>query len=228
MAGDSAASERRGPREEAFGYECRRCLNCCHFKHIQLNPYEVARLARNRGLSTTEFRRRFTFQGAGVALAQTDDGACVFLGPEGCMAHPDRPLVCRLYPLGRHLSWDGSERFSHLQPHPRSAGQLTRRGTIGEYLEDQGAEPFIQAADEYMAWLNRALEHAPEATEHLDEKTLAPAPADEVDLMDMDAALAAHQAATGDAPPADIEARKRLHLSILYDQLHSNDEEETS
>src|SRR5262249_41948118 len=161
--------------------------------------------------------RSFTFEGAGIALAQTPDGACVFLGPDGCTVHPDRPLVCRLYPLGRHLSWDGSERFSHLEPHPRSAGRLTGQGTIAEYLEDQGAEPFIQAADESMAWLNRALEHAPEAAEHLDEKTLAPAPEDEVDLMDLDGALAAHQAATGAKPPTDIEARKRLHLSILYD-----------
>jgi Fe-S-cluster containining protein len=225
MAGDNAASE---PREEAFGYECRRCLNCCHFKHIQLNPYEVARLAGNRGVSTTEFRRSFTVQGAGVALAQTSEGACVFLGPEGCTVHPDRPLVCRLYPLGRHLSWTGVERFSQLEAHPLSAGRLSRRGTIGEYLEAQGAEPFIQAADEYMAWLNRALEHAPEAAEHLDDKTLAPAPDDEVDLMDMDAAIAAHRAATGAAPPADIEARKRLHLSILYEQIGSQEEEETS
>jgi Fe-S-cluster containining protein len=225
MDGDGTASERRGPRDEAFGYECRRCLNCCHFKHIQLNPYEVARLARNRGLSTTEVRRAFTFEGTGVALAQTPDGACVFLGTEGCTVHPDRPLVCRLYPLGRHLSWDGSERFSHLAPHPKSAGLLSKRGTIGEYLEEQGAEPFIEAADEYMAWLNRALEDTPEAADHLDKKILAPVPEDDLDLMDMDVAIAAHQAATDATPPVDIEARKRLHLSILYDQLSSKEEE---
>ena len=31
-----------------------------------------------------------------TVLKQTESGACVFLGAEGCMVHPDRPLVCRL------------------------------------------------------------------------------------------------------------------------------------
>jgi Fe-S-cluster containining protein len=208
-------------RQETFGYLCRRCLKCCHYKHIQLNPYEVARLARNRGVSTTQLRRDFTFEQAGTALAQTKDGACVFLGSDGCTVHPDRPLVCRLYPLGRHATWDGKERFSHLAPHPQSAGELTGCGTIAGYLEEQGAEPFMRAADEYTAWLNRALEDAPEAVDYLGTKSVLALPEDEVDLLDIDAVIAAHQAATGAAPPDDIEARKQLHLSILYDQLGS-------
>ena len=213
--------DEQGPRAETFGYLCRRCLRCCHDKHIQLNPYEVARLARNRGVSTTGLRRDFTVDGAGVALAQTKDGACVFLTPEGCGVHPDRPLVCRLYPLGRHVSWDGIERFSHVEPHPRSAGELTARGTVGQFLDEQGAEPFIRAADEYLAWVNRALEDAPETAELLRDKRVSPPPLDETDLLDMDAAVTAYG---GVSPPEDLEARRALHLGILYVQL-SNQEE---
>ena len=209
------------PRAEAFGYICRRCLNCCHHKHIQLNPYEVARLARNRGVSTTALRREFTVDGTGVALAQTEDGACVFLTAEGCGVHPDRPLVCRLYPLGRHVSWEGDERFSHLEPHPRSAGERTDRGTIAQFLEDQGAAPFMRAADDYLDWVNQALEKAPEAVDFLRDKRVSPLPSDETDLLDMDAAIAAHG---GASPPKDVEARRTLHLAILYAQL-SNQEE---
>jgi Fe-S-cluster containining protein len=211
------------PRREPFGYLCRRCLNCCHAKHIQLNPYEVARLARNRGVSTTEFRQRYTFEGAGVALSQTgDDAACVFLGPEGCEVHPDRPLVCRLYPLGRHVDAEGAERFSHVAPHPLSQGELTRDGTIADYLEAQGAGPFIHAADAYLAWLVRALAATPGAAEVIGSSQDG---AD--DLLDMDVAIARRCETTGETPPVDVEARMRLHLEILYGLLSETKGSET-
>src|SRR5262249_23046631 len=136
---------------------------CCHHKRIQLNPYELARLARNRGLTTTEFRAAWTEDGAGQVLRQTETGACVFLGAEGCTVHPDRPLVCRLYPLGRHVLADGSETFSHVEPHPQSRGNLTNTGTIADFLEAQGAGPFMEAADMYFFWLCDAQRHLSEA-----------------------------------------------------------------
>src|SRR5215468_5694658 len=98
---DGVHAQARGPRHEAFGYVCRRCHN--HHKHIQLNPYEVARLARNRNLTTSEFATACTENGEGVILGQTETGACISLGAAGCTVYADRPLVCRLYPLGRHV-----------------------------------------------------------------------------------------------------------------------------
>jgi uncharacterized protein len=216
-----ARGDSQDPRAEAFGYVCRRCLNCCHDKHIQLNPYEVARLARNRGVSTTELRRDFTVDGAGVALMQTEDGACVFLAEDGCSVHADRPLVCRLYPLGRHVTWDGVERFSRLEPHPRSAGEVTSRGTIEKFIEEQGAEPYIRAADSYLAWVNRALEDAPEAAEVLRERRVTAPPPEAIDILDMDAAIAEFG---GASPPTDAEGRLGLHLSILFAQFSDQEE----
>src|ERR1700752_4896509 len=100
------------PQSQVFGYKCHRCMRCCYDKRIQINPYESARLARNLGQTTTEFRSAWTEDGAGTVLKQTDTGACIFLGNDGCTVHPDRPLVCRLYPLGRRVRADGSESFS--------------------------------------------------------------------------------------------------------------------
>lgn len=216
------AKAHASPRQEAFGYVCRRCLKCCHHKRIQLNPYEVARLARNHGLTTTEFRAAWTEDGGGLVLRQTETGACVFLGSEGCTVHPDRPLVCRLYPLGRHVRADGSESFSHVEPHPQSRGEYTNRGTIADFLEEQGAGPFMDAADRYFFWLCDAQRHLadvgdPDAANAFEE-------GEEIarELLDMDAAVARYCAATGIAEPTGIEARKQLHLTILYQQLESN------
>jgi Fe-S-cluster containining protein len=219
---DGAPQFDRAGREQAFGYECHRCLRCCRHKRIQLNPYEVARLARARNVTTTELRARYTLDGLGVELAQVESGDCVFLGPEGCTVHPDRPLVCRLYPLGRFVSFDGTERFGQARPHPETAGVYHDRGTIGDFLASQKVETFIEAADEYMAWLTAAMGRLSEATGiepgAMLSETAAPA-----DLTDLDAVLAQHAAETGTPEPADLEARRRLHLSILYARLENEE-----
>ncbi len=207
------------PRDETFGYLCRRCLKCCHHKSIQLNPYEVARLARNRGLTTSAFRAACTKDGAGLALRQTESGACVFLGSEGCTVHPDRPLVCRLYPLGRIVDADGTEKFCHVEPHPQSRGEFTGDGTIADFLVQQDAHPFMRAADDYYFWLCAALDCIDEAG--YGESANIPADAEDVahDLLDMDAAIARHCGEAKVAEPTDIEARRELHVTILYQQL---------
>ena len=219
MPSDTSRPEE--PRQEAFGYTCARCLRCCYHKHIQLNPYEVARLARQVGVSTTVFRAEFTQEGAGKALSQTETGACVFLGPDGCTVHPNRPLVCRLYPLGREVFNTGEESYVHLTPHPQSEGKLSKAGTIARYLEEQGAAPFIRAADAYFYWHCRAigqlqaLKTDPEA----DASDAEVATASAFRLLDMDAAIVGHCADHGIAPPDDIEARHALHMQILDRQL---------
>lgn len=207
------------PRAESFGYSCQRCLRCCHHKMIQLNPYEIARLARNRGQTTSEFRRDWTDDGAGNFLRRTEAGACVFLGPEGCTVHADRPLVCRLYPLGRHVSRDGSERWSHVKPHPQTEGIYSKDGTIADFVEAQGALPFMRAADKYADWVWRAAEALarPSARNGADSGQED----EHLDLVDMDSAIDAHCKSKGIEEPKDIDARMELHLCILNDSLEA-------
>ncbi len=204
-------------RGDTFGYVCNRCSRCCRDKHIQLDPYEIARLARAKGQSVGEFRTTFTVRGQGTALRQKQDGTCVFLGAGGCEVHADRPLVCRLYPLGRHVRADGSEYFTTLEGHPLSEGDFTGRGTIADYLEKQGAGPYIRAADGYFRWLCAAYKQFDlgpgerAASAELDSAS--------GDLLDMDAVIARHCAATGEVEPENIDDRADLHLKLLYNFL---------
>jgi Fe-S-cluster containining protein len=201
-------------RAEPFGYVCGRCSLCCQHKQIQVNPYEIARLAGGLGVSTAQFRERWTEEGAGAHLARDTNDTCVFLGAEGCTVHADRPLVCRIYPLGRHVSAEGQERWSHVEPHPQTKGLYSRQGTVADYLAAQGALPYMRATDAYAAWLRRAAD----ALDGLaDDEGDDEAP----DLLDMDAMIAAHCRASGEAAPLDIEARMALHLAILSDWLRA-------
>lgn len=135
-------------RVSPFAYACAACNRCCHHYAIKVNPYEAWRLARRLGLSTSEFAARHLANGP--TLRRTAAGACEFLGPQGCTVHPDRPLVCRLYPLSRHVAADGSETFATMTPHPQSEGTYGGPGTVGDYLASQGAEPFLVAVDRYL------------------------------------------------------------------------------
>ena len=194
--------------EGAFSYECRRCRRCCSDKTIRVNPYEVYRLSRRVGTSTTEFLARYTIEG-GTELARRADGSCVFLGEQGCGVHQDRPLVCRLYPLGRHVRDGEPDRFHTLEGHPESEGVFGSAGTVRDYLESQGAAPFMRGADDYLETLARLLDvlrRVPNA------RPAAVLEGDVAHWLDIDAVLARE----GGAPPQDAEEASRRHRDALH------------
>ena len=84
---------------------CTREGTCCHGKTVWLNPWELARLAQGRGLSTAAFRNAHVDHGIQLRFngpAGKLGAACSqYAAGIGCVAHPSRPLACRLYPLGR-------------------------------------------------------------------------------------------------------------------------------
>lgn len=189
-----------------FSYRCTRCNRCCTGKRIQVNPYEIARLARARGMSTREARTFFTLDGA---LRQDDADRCIFLGDDGCGVHADRPLVCRLFPLGRVVEADGAAHFVTVD-RSWARGDFGEDGIVADYVAAQGAAPFIAAADAYFAWYCRA--HA----RLVAGGATADAAGEEAgDLLDIDRQLARHCRARGIAEPADLAARLHLHLAIL-------------
>src|SRR5689334_8982655 len=120
-------------RQSTFSYTCNRCMSCCRSAHIALDPYEIARLACNRFLSTTEFIARYLTEG-GIVLRNREDTSCVMLGPDGCTVYADRPQICRTYPLKR-LRADGGEVLVQYPQLPTSTGVYSGGGTIDEFLK---------------------------------------------------------------------------------------------
>lgn len=190
----------------AFSYECNRCTRCCSDKRIRVNPYETYRLSRAVGLCTTEFLARHTIE-QGTELARTEDGRCVFLGLEGCTVHADRPLVCRLYPLGRQVSLGQPDRFHHLEPHPESEGVFGEAGTVADYLAAQGAEPFMQAADVYLDLVSELAG----TLAALDEGPVSPDADLSTAWLDIDAVLLRE----GAPPVSSAEEAMALHRGAL-------------
>lgn len=97
---------------------CSRVGTCCHGNKVMLNPWELAYMANGKKISTSKFRALYT-EWCGVRLLF--NGAAGYNGKPacsqyaegtGCSIHTSRPLVCRLFPLGRQIQ-NGVTAYMH-------------------------------------------------------------------------------------------------------------------
>ena len=82
-----------GPRDIP-AVQCRpRCHDCCHSPAV--TAQEQARLAPRVALVQGRFVPLASRRG--FLMVSRDSERCPLLGPGGCTAYADRPLVCRLF-----------------------------------------------------------------------------------------------------------------------------------
>jgi len=151
--------ERLGP-DHRFSFRCHPglpCFNkCCGDVNIVLTPYDVLRLRRRLGLSSTELITRHTVrpftkeQQLPVVLLKLEDGKpgkpCSFVGEQGCMVYEDRPWACRMYPLGTAEPQnpnpeDHAFHFLLREDLCKGHGQ-GRDWSVREWISDQGIEEY--------------------------------------------------------------------------------------
>ena len=137
-------------RSSSFSYVCNACGLCCHDKVIVLSPFDLLRVAREAGVTTSEAIGRFTIR-RGSILKFRDDGACVALDGLRCGVHRGRPLACRLYPLGIERD-RGGDKFVTLEAAVGSLGVYGERGTVDDFLGAQNVGAHLDANARY-AWL---------------------------------------------------------------------------
>ena len=201
-------------------------------------PHEVLGMARHLGLSTTEFLALHADNG-GTTLRFGTDGRCGFLTESGCKVHPRRPLVCRLYPLGRATDGAGDEKFALFPKEEGCEAEFGADGTIEGFLESQGVAPYIEWSVRYGELYKRMLG----LLERLDvqgkvivgerpdaagaDRGAAAAPAADPDAdraplsawQDIDASLAEYCAANGLAVPEGVDDAIALHLKAMKEWL---------
>ncbi len=213
-------------RDTAYSYACNNCKRCCHDKLIQVNPYEVARLADHLRVTTADFARDCLDDN--VYLKRSANGACIFLNASGCGVHPNRPMVCRIYPLGRHVDGDGSESFSHLAPHPQTQGVYGVSQTVQDYLAQQGAPEYMVAADHYLQLFHRlhaallvSMAKEPQLVQDIAQVANA-AKAAMPAWLDVDSVVAHHCAAHGLPLPDSVDGKMKIHIAAIESWLTQN------
>lgn len=191
-------------------------------------------MSRLLGLSTTEFLARHSDNG-GTTLRSDSQGRCVFVTEAGgCAVHKARPLVCRLYPLGRAVDPEGEERFAVFPKQDGCEAEFGTDGTVADFLRSQGVAPYIEWSDRYGRLYHRMMgllerlgiegKIEVEAGGAGEDGTGAAAgpSADDSPLsswQDIDASLAEYCAAKGIPVPGGIEAAIDLHLEAMKEWL---------
>ena len=106
-------------------------------------------MSRFLGISTTEFLERYSANG-GTTLRADEGGRCVFVtAGGGCRVHPARPLVCRLYPLGRAVDGAGEERFAVFPKQEGCEAEFGTDGTVASFIGPQGVASYFEWSDRY-------------------------------------------------------------------------------
>ena len=144
-------------------FRCHRgvaCWNaCCSNIDISLTPYDIVRLKRRLGITSTEFLERYTVPYemekdgiAGVKLKPVDGGtACRFMGDEGCGIYADRPTACRYYPvallsLRRQDEYTDRESYAMVKEAHCLGHREPREITIDAYRAEQGLPEYDELA----------------------------------------------------------------------------------
>ncbi len=158
---------RLGP-DDPFTFECRpgvSCFNrCCGDVNIFLSPYDVLRLKRRLGITSSEFLKRYAIipvqkdmKTPVVVLKMNDDEhrSCPFVTEGGCSVYEDRPWPCRMYPVGLAAQrdtpdgWRGEHFYFLLREKGCKGFEEKRDWTVREWLEDQGMDPYEEWGDAY-------------------------------------------------------------------------------
>jgi hypothetical protein len=161
------------------------CFNqCCAGMRIALPPYDVLRLRQALGLGSRDFLDRYTEartspRGLPVRLlrmAAGDGTRCPWVGAQGCGVYAHRPMVCRLFPLGRSVEPDAQglpRQQLVLQRLPICRGfDEARPCTPRQWLEEQGLAPYLELDDRHSALVRHVLSHrlelSPRQTEEVE------------------------------------------------------------
>ncbi len=198
-----------------------------------IGPHEVLGMARQLGMGTTEFLARYADNG-GTTLKNDAEGRCVFVTPEGCAVHPRRPLVCRLYPLGRAVDGQGGEKFGLFPRQEGCEADFGTDGSVAGFLASQGVAPYFEWARRYGEVYRRmlALLDRLGVEGKVEERDEGPGPvvpggpaAPEAGAeplsawQDIDASFAAYCEAKGLAAPRGIAESIGLHLRAMGEWL---------
>ena len=151
---------RLGP-DDSFQFSCHpglSCFNkCCADVNVVLTPYDVLRMKRRLGISSTEFLDKYALLPINkemktplvlLRMRDNEDKSCQFLTESGCGIYSDRPWPCRMYPLGLAAQkdtpdgWRGDRFYFLLEEKGCMGFNEQKRWKVREWLEEQGLEDY--------------------------------------------------------------------------------------
>ena len=151
--------------DDLFRFACREDLpcfkRCCRDVNIFLTPYDVLRMRKKLGMSSTGFLDKYTTvvippeTGLPVVmLKMAEDGekTCQFLGESGCRIYAERPWSCRMAPLD--IAGEGEYCFIFEPSHCLGLA-ADQEWTMGDWVKDQGLDVYERVEAPFRDFTNR-------------------------------------------------------------------------
>ncbi len=160
-------------QNDTFCFECRPdldCFNlCCRNLNLYLYPYDVIRLRKNLGISSSEFIERHTgvvlrpgevFPSVLLEMAENAEKTCPFLLEKGCGVYPDRPWACRSFPTEHGMDYDEkngkASRVDLFRPPEFCLGRHEKKEwTVKRWLTNQNALIYYEMTGVWADFLRR-------------------------------------------------------------------------
>jgi Fe-S-cluster containining protein len=153
----SEAGQRLADPSEHIDFACRQCGGCCTNTTPYVTPWDVWRLARALGTSTSDIITKYLIiietslpgvENLGrvplLALKMTGNSRsrskqCVFLDREThrCTVYNARPLSCRMFPAGLQYSEKCQYVMVMVKPLPECSGYGAGHNTLQQYLNGE-------------------------------------------------------------------------------------------
>lgn len=149
----------------AIAFACHGCGDCCKGTTILLSPFDLARLSARTGEEPVAILKercvvlKHPQTNLPAVMLETIPQCSLLDDQNRCTVYPDRPLVCRGYPLGVRMDlnepgWRDPLRRFALRPNPcpppRTADfPLPMVQTLHSMATASGMEPYAEA---YRAW----------------------------------------------------------------------------
>lgn len=136
--------------DDTFIFGCKMCGSCCRHRDepIILTGYDVYNIAKGLGIEPADVVKEYTELYPGpdsylpiVVLKERLDASCKLLRSGKCTVQENKPLVCRLYPLGRYS--DGKEFKYFKQNACLGKGEEIR---VGDWLEQFHIKDYDEVA----------------------------------------------------------------------------------
>ncbi len=157
------------PIEEGrFRFACHKGIacftECCAKLKLVLTPYDILRLKNRLSIPSYEFLDTFTetliennnrFPMVKLKMNHQGGGKCPFVTPEGCTVYEDRPIACRLYPVGNASAFIGLEtpakqKFFLVQESHCLGFEEDKEWTLDEWLSHEGVKEYNAINEPWM------------------------------------------------------------------------------
>lgn len=148
---------------DTFRFACDKTGQCCKDRFdnpIVLSTYDVARLRQRLKITSGSFLKRHVIITFGeesqlpIAVlkyeeTKDDHSKCPFLRSYGCKVYQDRPLRCRMYPVGLAFG-TGDVSYFFLMDTPAHCGLgKGQEFTLEEWLRECQIEPYLLWSDRF-------------------------------------------------------------------------------